>query len=69
MANTLKTTTAAWIVECNVECPHCGAYIDLTAIPDMFEVLPQACETESDANIHVDCPDCKNEFIVTAIEY
>jgi len=68
--NTMKEKiTANWIIKCNVECPHCGAYIDLTAIPDMNECLPDVGERDMDANIEVDCPDCQKEFVVNSIEY
>ena len=62
----------SWTIKCYVDCPYCGAFLDLMDQKDSgldWESQPHPHEDTTDLDLHVECGECKKEFIVDAITY
>ena len=68
----MKTATATTNVEVNVYCPHCNT------IQDIFFTHPDQVREEfnyhgemrsDDCEIEVECDTCKEDFLITMIEF
>lgn len=73
----MKKEIASIHIQINVECPHCGNYIDLlddsldTEV-EKTDIMIASFQDEwgcKDAEIEVKCPECENNFIVNEIEW
>lgn len=63
----MKSTTANWHVELNVECPHCETFIDLMNY-DEKEAF-DFCSTEKDVDVEFCCPQCGQLFLIESTEF
>ena len=68
-----KAKEATWSVELWVNCPYCREAVDLFETseylygdPDLFGT---PCESRQNLDIEVECPECKNPFIVDEVCY
>lgn len=61
----LPKVKATWVLELNVECPHCGHHHDLTdAGRDFWEtgIGPAEHDTDRSRGREATCPECGKDF-------
>lgn len=75
-----ETQSARLWIELNVDCPHCGEFIDILdpnmGMNDEGEMLSKACPSEGqwtdehkDFSEEVECRVCKETFTVDGIDW
>jgi len=65
----LKKVYASWYAKLSCDCPHCDYHIYIDSeIRDSFEWI-YPIQSRENVNQEIVCPECKEAFLITNIEY
>lgn len=67
MSRQKSNPVATWSISLDVDCPHCGQYVNLLDAPDFWdgrELDVAEHNTERSQDVEVFCPECAREFLV-----
>ena len=66
MSTTPDRPDAQWTLELNVDCPHCGEWVDLLEYADFWDgasFQPYEHGTDATTEVEVTCPECGECFV------
>ena len=63
-----KKVDAEWSLSLDCTCPHCGEYVDLVGLDDIWEAI-DPCEhnTPRSRGAQLRCPECNGPLLATLI--